>query len=406
MQMSREEWWSGAESKRRPDFTIQVQQKLGDLDGESDLKLQLSRKEKKMQYTHLNRKERDIIEVRLGREESYAEIGRKLGRHRSTIYREHKRNGKWNRKRRKAEMGDYEARLAQIRAKDRQSEKMMVKRKVRGLLKEIVVEKLKKGWSPEQISGRLQLEGRVRVSHESIYRYLLWDKKMGGDLYKYLRRCGRKRQGRYVRRTRFATSKEAEKRSIREREWAANLRTENGHWERDLMIGKRGQCAVLAMVDRRSGYLVAEKVQNRQSQHVNEVTFEAFDTREIGVRSLTNDRGSEFAEPKYLEERLNTKVYYADAMAAWQRGSVENTIGLLRQFFRKSESLENVDKKTLKQVEESINDRPRKRHGFKTPKEKHFEVEEKHIKSYKFYRKQERIGEQLALLDSIIYALT
>ena len=334
-------------------------------------------------YKHLNREERNSIEQGLKRRESYEEIGRRIGRNRSTVWREHRRNGKWNRKLRVKDRGAFEAVLAERRAVDRHEHKQWQERKVRDELEQLVKEKLERGWSPEQISGRLKIEGSWQVSHESIYRYLVWDKSLGGKLYLYLRRAGRRRGSRYQRRSRFL-SVGVERRSIHERPWAANFREELGHWERDLMMGKRGGSAVLAMVDRRSGYLVMSKVEGRASAHVNEVTFREFDERGIEVKTVTNDRGIEFADAGYLEKRLGSPVYYADAMASWQRGSVENVIGLVRQYFRKHESLDEVDNKILRQVEVEMNARPRKRHGYWTPEEIHFSSRKRLIGSEKF----------------------
>jgi IS30 family transposase len=295
------------------------------------------------------------------------------------VWREIERNG--------SRKGHYKGRGAEAAARGRKREQYHCRRKIDGVLEQIVVEKLSYGWSPEQISGRLKLEGRGEVSTETIYRYLLFDKKMGGELFKCLRLGRRERRRRFPRRTRFFKISE-ERKDITKRSLEADRREEAGHWERDLMIGKQSGPAVLAMVDRRSRFTVLERVENRSPGHVGWVTVEALKKRELEVKSLTNDRGIEFYRPSIVERELNAPVYFARAYASWERGTVENTIGLVRQYLAKGQSLEAINPQLLDDIAETLNNRPRKTHGFQTPHEIHFSSQTKQVRSQSFYRRK------------------
>lgn len=347
------------------------------------------------EYHHLTRSQRVTIEQRLQRGQSQAEIASILGYHRTTIWREVRRNTS-------RKSGIYKARGAETRAEGRKRETYHFRRKIEGLLEQIVLEKLQMGWSPEQIAGRLRLEGRGCVSHETIYRYLLFDKKMGGELYKYLRLGKRERRRRFPRRARFFKIPENRK-DISERSAGARSRTELGHWERDLMIGRQGggDSAVLALVDRKSRYTVLERVESRRSHHVCWRTIEAIRSRGLKVASITNDRGFEFANPSIVERELKAPVFFARAYASWERGTVENTIGLVREYLPKGRALKGLDEGDLKKVELILNQRPRKTQGYLTPYEVHFGSQTKLVRSKSFYRRRIYKEQAIGLLQAI-----
>jgi IS30 family transposase len=361
-------------------------------------------------YHHLTRCQRRTIAEQLQREKNFSQIALVIGVHRTTISREQKRNG--NARNGYTEKGAHET------ARGRKMDTGAAQRKVEGILREIVIEKLELGWSPEQISGRLKLEGRGNVSYEAIYRFLMMDRHYGGQLFRLLRKSGRKRK-RFRRRSRFLGAP-AERRPMSERPIEATYRSELGHWERDLMLGKRSGCgesgsrenavngvAVLAMVDRKSRYTLLERVENRTAAHVGWMTAEKFkeeSKKGIPLKSITNDRGVEFAASPNLEKIVGVKVFHARAYAAWERGTVENTIGLVRQYLPKGYDLSNITSENLKEIEEVLNARPRKTHGYRSPMEVQFSQLIRLIRGKNYYRQIQNKKSLIGLFEADCFA--
>ncbi len=291
---------------------------------------------------------------------SPAAIARVLGRHRSTIGREVWRNGT-------PRDGCYRPQLAEWYARGRRSRARRNQRFSASDWERIQV-LLREDWSPEQVAGRLRLERELAISHETIYRYIWADKRGGGTLYQHLRgarKQRRKRYGRYDSRGRLAG-----KRPISTRPAAAETRVHVGHWEADTMLGasQAGPC-VLSMVERKTGYLVLGQLRQRTSAAVNQRAQQLIHAQAHPVWTLTVDNGTEFHEYTALERATATRFYFATPHHAWERGTNENTNGLLRQYLPKRQSMARLTQHDCNRIAAKLNRRPRKRLGYRTPEE-------------------------------------
>ena len=228
-----------------------------------------------------------------------------------------------------------------------------------------VVERLlRQDWSPEQISGRLKKEQKVCVSHEWIYQYVLKDKQAGGELYRHLRcqKKRRKRYGTYERRGQLPNC-----RSIEERPAIVNGRKRLGDWEVDMMIGKRRPQAMVTLTERKSRLTLLGKVAQRTAQAIQNQIHKLLLPVADQVHTLTSDHGKEFAYHEQIAKALQLKFYFAHPYAAWERGTNENTNGLLRQYFPKKHDFQSISNKEIEQAMLKLNFRPRKSLRFKTP---------------------------------------
>ncbi len=289
-----------------------------------------------------------------------AVIARVLGRHRSTIGREVRRNGT-------PRDGCYRPQLAEWYARGRRWRSRRNRRfsatdwaRVQTLVRE--------DWSPEQVAGRLRRHRELAISHETIYRYIWADKRAGGTLYRHLRgarKRRRKRYGRYDSRGRLAG-----KRPITARPAVVATRAHIGHWEADTMLGagQAGAC-VLSLVERKTGYLVLGKLRQRTAAEVNQRAQQLIHAQPHPVRTITVDNGTEFHEYTALERATATRFYFATPHHAWERGTNENTNGLLRQYLPKRQSMAHLTQLDCDRLATKLNRRPRKRLGYRTPEE-------------------------------------
>lgn len=321
-----------------------------------------------MSYQQLTLDERYQISTLSRQNLSPAEIARRLGRHRSTITRELARNSIERLCPNDQFETYYHALEADRNARRRRVAKGVAARKIQGELQQLVESKLRQGWSPEQISGRLALEAGQYVSPETVYQHVLRDthEHRGGVLRYCLRFGGYKHH-------RFGKSKHAEhsrtrKHHIDDRPAAANERRQLGHWERDCLLGARGTSALLTIVDRKSRYSRVRLVAKIAVDEVAAATTDALSPLGV-VRTLTNDNGSEFKRAGELERELGVPIFFCDPSSPWQRGSVENFNGLLRQFVPKSANLDAFPPWGAAALEQTLNHRPRKTLGYRTPHE-------------------------------------
>jgi IS30 family transposase len=312
-------------------------------------------------------RERILIGVTCG--ESNAEIARALGRHRSTIGREIARCGRRH---------HYRALQAERRAqKAARRPKPTKLSQCRELLAE-VERLLGERYSPEQISARLKIDFaddlRMRISHETIYLSLYVQAR--GELRRELARClrtgrtRRKPQGRVDRRGRIA-----EMVMISERPAEVADRAVPGHWEGDLLMGKNAKSQIATLVERSTRFVILAALEDRSAAHVARVLSERIGTLPDQLRrSLTWDQGHELSEHKAFSVQTGIPVYFCDPRSPWQRGSNENTNGLLRQYFPKATSLAVHSQDELDRVAAQLNDRPRKTLGWLKPAEKMLEL--------------------------------
>ncbi|MCL5959421.1 MAG: IS30 family transposase [Chloroflexi bacterium] len=311
-------------------------------------------------HKKLSPEERDRIALMRGRGESIRNIAVFIGRSASTISDELKRNS--------LNSGEYVAIHAQGRANERKARG----RKRHPLKNETVyayvIEKLREGWSPEQIAGRLKKEnGETVICHETIYRFIYSEqgKKMGLSEYLPCKRTKRRRKrGRKVHRSRIP-----DRVSIRERPIEASSRVEFGHWEGDTVEGRGHKDGIHTEVERVSRLTLAVKVKQVSSELTIEAQKAMFAPLPAEARkSTTLDNGRENHRHMELAE-LGMTTYFADPYSSWQRGSNEYHNGLLRRYLPKGSSFEDLDNDELADIVSEINDRPRKVLGFNTPQE-------------------------------------
>lgn len=323
-----------------------------------------------MSYRRLSLEEREEISRMLAGGQSFGAIARQLGRSVSTISREVVKGGG----RRLA----YRAVRSHRRAAGAAQRRRRGKRKLwlRPVLAQMVLEKLQWRWSPEQIAQwlrRTYTDGAMRVSAETIYAYVyvLPRGALKKELVHLLRRRHPYRYQRGRRRHRGPTTGLKAMRSIDERPPEVADRTVPGHWEGDMIVGGRREQSVLGtLVERTTRTVLLVPLKTKQAHEVRQ----AF-AREIHRlpkqmrRSLTYDQGREMAQHKLFTKQTKMQVYFAHPQSPWERGTNENTNGLLRQFFPKGTNFRNVSRKEIKHVQHLLNGRPRKTLGFKTPYE-------------------------------------
>ena len=297
---------------------------------------------------------------------SLRKIGRELGRHHTSISREIARNRPTY-----ADDAVYWYDAAEYFAKERRH-KARHRRRQHERLVAYVKEKLKLDWSPETISGRVKLDysddDKMRISPETIYRWIYRDSHDKSNLHHHLRRRHkhRRRQKRYGSGRRFIPGRV----SIDLRPPIVATRERFGDWEGDTMEGSKGSGGLATHVERKCRYLLAAKLTDKKAVTMTQQSTRYF--RKIPRRlrqTLTLDNGKEFTQFKELERKTGLKVYFADPYSAWQRGTNENTNGLLRQYFPKGTDFRTVSEKEVAIVVKKLNNRPRKCLNYQTPYE-------------------------------------
>ena len=285
-------------------------------------------------------------------------IARILKRSPSSISREFKRNSYKN--------GNYAAYHAQNLYSKRKKRCGKTPKLFDEIIKSYVLERMALRWTPEQICERAKLEKQpFSLSFVTIYRAI-----DNGVLPRKLKKIMRFRWKYKKRKTSDKRGKIQNTVSIHDRPESVNDRNEVGHWESDTVLGKRKTGCFGTHVERVSGYLVAFYLIDRKDKVFNQATVNAFKDIPASIKkSFTVDNGKEFIHHQELAEQTNMAVYFCDPHAPWQRGTNENTNGLLRQFFPKGSSLANVSQEDLDYVVNLINNRPRKRLGWRTPTE-------------------------------------
>lgn len=305
-----------------------------------------------MNYRHLTQEQRYQIQGLLRAGFANRSIATQIGCHPSTVSRERRRNGS----------GEYEAATAQRRAVERRFAASSIPRIDATTWRE-VERAVREDWSPEEIAGRRRQQRRRRVSHERIYQHIAADRLAGGTLWRHLRQ----RKRRY--RRRCVPGRFPQARSIHERPAHVEQRRQAGHWESDTMVGSTGIAALVTSVERKSRFVRLKRVTSRKARPVTHALLAKLAPLAGLVKSLTFDRGSEFAEHALIECALGVTTYFADPYCAWQRGTNENTNGLLRQYFPRSRDLATVTDAEVDRIERKLNNRPRKALGFRTPSE-------------------------------------
>ncbi len=317
-----------------------------------------------MGYHHLTTRERYLIVEHKSMGLSNREIGRMLCRDASTIGRELKRNADRSDGRYRVEKADSYARARRWRSRQGTQFKAAEVAQVLALLEE--------KWSPEQISGRLRKGKGLRVGTGTIYRWLAKDKAQGGASWRQTRQLAHRYRKGY--RVADSRGRMRGKRPLSERPGEANDRSEVGHVEGDTVMGKDGRHCLLTLVDRMTRRTRILKLPARQAAEVNKALIREVRSGRLSLKSLTLDNGTEFHGFKELEEKLGIRVYFAQPYHSWERGTNENTNGLIRQYLPKGSCFKEVTQSHCNQIERSLNNRPRKILGFSTPNEAHAEA--------------------------------
>ena len=311
-----------------------------------------------MNYTQLTREQRYQIYALIKGTHNHSQIAAIIGCHKSTISRELRRNC--------GAHGYYPNQAhQQARCRQRQSHGPRISadtwRQVELLLGQ--------QWSPEQIHGRLQLEGRRTVSPERIYLYIYADKRRGGSLHRHLRsqKKQRKRYGGYLRRGQIPN-----RTGIEQRPTIVASKRRFGDWEADTIIGARHQGAILSLVERKSKLTRLHKLASKAATEVKETSIALLAPLVDRVHTITVDNGKEFVQHEAITAALKAPIYFAHPHAAWERGLNENTNGLIRQYFPKKYDFARITNADVQLVAQLLNNRPRKTLGYRTPNEVFF----------------------------------
>jgi transposase, IS30 family len=308
---------------------------------------------------HLTLEERDRIAQLRHQGADQKEIAKAVGRCPATISRELRRNHT---------DGDYYAAQAQREAQRRRQERPLVRKMEDPAINEAVRVGLAHEWAPEQIEGRMQQQGsECRVSSQTIYAWIKQDEdREHWELM--LRRRGK----RPYRRKNATTTGDAAR--IDQRPEVIEERLRFGDFEGDTVLGSPGTGGLATLVDRKSRFTIVVKIQSKNADHVHEKIKQRLkELDEEHRRSITFDNGTEFARCHRLEKHLGMELYFADPGCPYQRGTNENTNGLIRQYFPKGTDFRDISHNQVRQVEKLLNDRPRACLGFRTPGEVFFE---------------------------------
>ena len=286
------------------------------------------------------------------------EIATVIGCHKSTISRELSRN--------RGKKG-YRPKQAHHFAKKRTATKTYCR--ISQHHWDIVNLLLERDWSPEQISKRLAYEQNISISHEWIYQHIYADKRSGGSLYQHLRcqKKRRKRYGSYDRRGLLPG-----RTFIDQRPDIVNSRSRIGDWEGDTIIGKGHQGSIVTLTERKSGFLIMRQVACKTAHKVREAIIDGLTQYKDHVHTITTDNGREFAEHQTIANNLNAQFYFAHPYSSCERGTNENTNGLVRQYFPKNQELSKIAHSLVDRAMGLINHRPRKRLDYRTPYEVFF----------------------------------
>lgn len=313
-----------------------------------------------MAYKRITREERRLIYSWSKEDKSINVIGELLGRSPSSISREIARN---------TGMCGYRPKQAHEKALE-QAKRFGARRLTREV-KISIDEGLSKGWTPDIISNRAKLEGRAWVCKETIYKFIYADAKAGGELWENLPRAKRKRRRRCPRQEGRGRGKIPNQRMIDTRPKEVETRKVMGHWEGDLINGAHGTGNLVTLVERKSRFTLTGYTNTKEAKEVTDVMCDLFNSLPAITRTgLTLDNGKEFAMHQELAERARIDVFFAMPYHSWERGTNENTNGLIRRLHPKKSSFSDIDNNKLARIDTYLNDRPRKCLGWMTPREK------------------------------------
>lgn len=290
---------------------------------------------------------------------SQKDIAKAIDKDKSVVSRELRRNSDQRN-------GVYKHELAQRKYEQRQKNKPKCRR-FSTEVQSFVDEYIKLDFSPEQVAGRAKKVGVVCVSPERIYQYIWANKKDGGELHTHLRHQGRKYRKR-------GASKDSRgiikgRVSIKERPSIVEDKLRIGDMEIDTMIGRNHKGALLTINDRVSSKVWIAKLDSKDSAKLAQKAIDMLLPHQHILHTITSDNGKEFADHVTISHDLEIDFYFAEPYSPWERGANENTNGLIRQYFRKGTSFESITEKQIQDVQDKLNNRPRKKLNYSTPNE-------------------------------------
>jgi len=304
-----------------------------------------------MNYTHLTREERYQIYALKTAGHTQSEIAAVLERSPSTISRELARNHGGR---------GYRPKQAHGKSVERRA---MNARTIDDATWQFARERLQEQWSPDQISKHAE------ISIETVYQRVYADKRAGGLLWQQLR-CQKQRRKRYGKMDRRGMM--PNRRSIEDRPAIVEARSRIGDWEADTVIGKSHRQAIVSIVERKSGFTLIHKVERKTALAVSQAMIELLKPHQKKVHTITSDNGREFAGHEEIANKLKADFYFAHPYSSWERGTNENTNGLIRQYFPKNRDFTTITQQEIDTAMERLNSRPRKRLGYQTPNQVFF----------------------------------
>jgi transposase, IS30 family len=311
-------------------------------------------------YTQLTQEERYQIYALMKAGHTLTEVAELLGRHKSTISRELKRNHG---------LRGYRPKQAQELAHGRRQKAH--RHRISASHWNRAEELLRQDWSPEQVSGWLRREEGITISHEWIYLYIYADKRDGGDLHQHLRcqKQRRKRYGSYERRGQLK-----DRVCIDERPAVVDQRSRIGDWEADTVIGKPGGAVLVTLAERKTRQSILVLSPDKSAKAVKKAIIGALKPHAAHVHTITYDNGKEFACHKEIASALDARGYFAHPYHSWERGLNENMNGLVRQYLPKGKCFDSLTAKDIQHIMDKLNNRPRKCLGYKTPNQVFLEI--------------------------------
>jgi len=306
---------------------------------------------------HLTVEQRYTISAMKSEGYKKKQIAKAIGKDTSTVTRELQRNSD-------KRCGEYRHDLAQRKCDERHRSKPK-KLRFTDQVKQHVDKWLAEDFSPEQITGRAKHDNIDCVSHERIYQYVWQDKKDKGGLYLHLRRKGRKYRKRGSAKDTRGIIKDRV--DISQRPGIVDEKLRIGDLEIDTIIGKNHKGAILTINDRISGFLWMDKLNGKNAEDLALKTIKLLRPLKNEIHTITADNGKEFAEHKMIRDQLKIDFFFARPYHSWERGANENTNGLVRQYFPKGSSFDEITKKDIQNVQYKLNTRPRKKLGFLSP---------------------------------------
>jgi IS30 family transposase len=307
---------------------------------------------------HLTKEQRYEISAYLKCKKSKDFISKALKVNKTTIYRELNRNS--------TKTGKYNPEFAHELSEERK-ERLQLPRKFTNFIAKLIVKYIsEEQWSPEQITGYCNVNNIPMVSYERIYQYVREDKFNGGDLYKNMRHKLKHRK-RPIGENRIRIKNRI---SIDERPEIVNSKERFGDWELDLIVGPNNKGAILTITERTTNFFMMNKLPyGKDSKELSKVLIEMLLPYKKDIYTITTDNGTEFADHETIAKKLNTDIFFTHPYSSWEKGLIEYTNKLIRQYISKKTSINNLDYNYIKEIQMKINKRPRKKLKYKSPKE-------------------------------------